>query len=232
VHRKIIVFFFACSLIHFLYGGPATITGNKMNILQKGDILEFIGNVKLVQQNINITADRMKSNEKTGMVHGAGNIAIRYSSGTEDTYTWGDTADYNKNTGSGIITGNVKVKRTLSKSTTDVVNLTCDKLELFEFGDRFHAIGNVKVNQPFMVATSSEAFYDHKSKEIMLIGGSPKIVKSDSKGNSEYSGDRIIIVTDREVFTVLGNTKTKIGTNRVEVIQTSSTVNKAYGNQN
>jgi lipopolysaccharide transport protein LptA len=200
------------SLIHLftcLYCESATITGDKMKMLQKGDILEFIGNVKLVQQNLTITADKMKSNEKTGMVEGYGNITVKYSSGTENTYAWGDKAEYNKNSGSGIFTGNIKVKRIL-RDTTDSLDLTCDELEVFEFGDRFHAIKNVRITQPYTVATSSEAFYDHKTEEILLTGGPPKIIRTDEKGHSEYSGDKIAIVTDTEEFTVLGNVKTKM----------------------
>ena len=206
--------FFTLYTLHFtLYtvfsGEPATITGNKMKMLQKGDILEFIGNVKLVQQNLTITADKMKSNEKTGMVEGYGRITVKYSSGTENTYAWGDTAEYNKNSGSGIFTGNIKVKRVL-QDTTGSLDLTCGELEVFEFGDRFHAIENVWINQLYTVATSSEAFYDYKTKEILLTGGPPKIIRTDEKGHSEYSGDKIAIVTDKEIFTVIGNVKTKM----------------------
>ncbi|PIU82918.1 MAG: hypothetical protein COS68_06855 [Elusimicrobia bacterium CG06_land_8_20_14_3_00_38_11] len=201
------------SLIHLftcLYaGGPATITGDKMKMLQKGDILEFIGNVKLVQQNLTITADKMKSNEKTGMVEGYGHITVKYSSGTENRYAWGDTAEYNKNSGSGIFTGNVKIKRILG-DTTDSIDLTCEELEVFEFGDRYHAIKNVRISQEYTVATSSEAFYDNETKEIFLTGGPPKVVRTDEKGHSEYSGDKIAIDTKKEVFTVLGNVKTKM----------------------
>ena len=206
--------FFILYTLHFtLYtvfsGEPATITGDKMKILQKGDILEFIGNVKLVQQNLTISCDKMKSNEKTGMVEGYGNITVKYSSGTENTYAWGDTAEYNKNSGSGIFTGNIKVKRIL-RDTTNSLDLTCDKLEVFDAGNRFHAIKNVRITQPYTVATSDEAFYDQKTKEILLLGGPPKVVRADEKGYSEYSGDKISIITDTEVFTILGNVKTKI----------------------
>ena len=211
--------FFILYTLHFtLYtafsGEPATITGDKMKMLQKGDILEFIGNVKLVQRNLTITADKMKSNEKTGMVEGYGNITVKYSSGTENTYAWGDTAEYNKNSGFGIFTGNVKIKRTVSQNNmgtdTNVIDLTCEELEVFEFGDRYHAIKNIQINQEYTVATSDEAFYDHKTKEILLTGGPPKIVMTDEKGHSEYSGDKIAIVSDKEIITVIGNVKTKM----------------------
>lgn len=205
-------YFFIFSFSRFLFCAPATITGDKMKMLQKGDILEFIGNVKLVQQNLTITADKMKSNEKTGMVEGYGSITVKYSSDTENTYAWGDTAEYNKNNGSGIFTGNVKVKRTVSKKPkdTDSIVLTCEKLEIFDFGDRYRAIKNVQINQEYTVATSSEAFYDNKTKEIFLTGGPARIIRNDENGHSEYSGDKISIVTDKEKFTVLGNVKSKM----------------------
>lgn len=201
------------TLYTVFFGEPATITGNKMNILQKGDILEFVGNVKLVQQNLTITADEMKSNENTGMVYGKGNIAVHYSSGTENTFAWGGMAEYDKNSGAGIFTENVKVKRVLSQNTEEVVNLTCEKLEIFEFGNRFHAIKNVKIIQPQTQATSDEAFYDHKTKEILLTGGPPKIIKTDEEGHSQRliaSGDKVAIITDKEIITVSGNVKTKM----------------------
>ncbi|MEW6555786.1 MAG: LptA/OstA family protein [Elusimicrobiota bacterium] len=199
------------SLIYCLYAGEqATITGDQMKILSKGEILEFIGNVKFTQQNLTISADKMKSNEKTSVISGTGNIYICYSSGTSVTYSWGDEAEYNKNNGQGILKKNVKVKRTLSQNTTDVIELKCEELEIFEFGDRFHAIQNVKISQSETEAFSKEAFYDHKTNEILLLGGPPKIVRTDADGVSEYSGDKIVLAVDKETVSIIGNVKTKI----------------------
>ncbi|PKM92938.1 MAG: hypothetical protein CVU80_00705 [Elusimicrobia bacterium HGW-Elusimicrobia-4] len=210
---QIFLLFLICNLqsaiCNRLYCEPAMITGNQMKMLQKGDILEFIGNVKFVQQNLTITADKMKSNEKTGIVEGYGNITVHYSSGSQNTYAWGNNAKYNKNSGFGIFTGNIKVKKILH-DTTASLDLTCDELEVFEFGDRFHAIKNVKIIQPQTEATSNEAFYNHKTKEILLTGGPPKITKFDEKGQTEFSADQITIVTDKEVITSSGNVKAKM----------------------
>ncbi|MFH1540868.1 MAG: LptA/OstA family protein [Elusimicrobiota bacterium] len=227
--KRSLLLSFAITVTYFLFPilffciEPTTITGDKMRILQKGDILEFLGNVKLVQQNLTICADEMKSNEKTGIVEGCGNITIHYSSGTENTFAWCDVAEYDKNNGVGIFTGNVKVKKTLhrpsvkkkselSKSliNTDDIDLTCEKLKIFESGNSFHAIKNVKIIQPQMQTTSNEAFYDTKTKEIFLTGGHPKTVRTDDKGYFEYSGDKIFLTVDKETVTILGNVKAQI----------------------
>ena len=257
---------------------PATITGDKMKILSKGDIMEFIGHVKLIQDNLEITSDNMKSNNKTDVVSARGNVYvhyssgtsntyawseeaeynkndgsgvfsvnvktkrylsdnttdfinltcdrlelsktdvvsakgnvyIHYSSGTSNTYAWSEEAEYNKNDGSGVFSVNVKVKRFLSESTTDFVNLTCDKLELFDFGKKLHAVKNVKISQAATETQSNEAFYDRKSNEILLLGGPPKITRTEDTGYSEYSGDKITMLLGRETVEILGNVKTKM----------------------
>ena len=214
--NKFLFIFFLLPTSYFLLPiyatEPATITGDKMKILQKGDILEFIGNVKFVQrkQNLTITADEMKSNEKTGVVLGKGNICIYYSSGTDTMYGWGDNAEYNKNSGKGVFTGNIKLRRVITQNTTGEINLTCEELEVFEFGDSLHAKKNVKIFQPQIVSYSDEAFYDHKINEILLLGGPPKIIKTEENSTLEYSGDKITIAIDKEIVSIAGNVKTKM----------------------
>lgn len=199
------------SLSVCIYAGePATITGNKMNILSKGEIMEFIGNVKLVQENLVITANEMKSNEKTGIVAGKGDVAICYSSGSTKTYAWAKTAEYNKNSGNGVVSGDVKVKRVLADDTTNAVNLTCEELEIFEFGERLHTAKNVKIFQKQTEAHGEEAFYNHEIDEILLLGGLPKVTRAEDDGYVECTGDRIYVGNGKETITVLGDVKTKI----------------------
>ncbi|MBN1384974.1 MAG: LPS export ABC transporter periplasmic protein LptC [Elusimicrobia bacterium] len=199
------------SLTHCLYAGePATITGDRMKILSKGDIMEFIGNVKLVQKNLKITANKMISNEKTGAVSGKGDVVIRYSSGTTTTYAWAKTAEYNKNSGDGVISGDVKVKRVLSDDTTNAVNLTCGELEIFEFGERLHTVNNVRIFQNQVEAQGAEAFYNHKIDEILLLGGTPKIIRKGEKEYIECTGDKIYVGNSKETITITGSVKTRI----------------------
>jgi len=189
---------------------PTTITGDRMKILSKGDVMEFIGNVRFTQRNMEIIADEMKSNDKNGEITGKGNINIIYSSGTIRAHGWADNAEYNKNTGSGIFYGNVKMKRLLTDNTTNVINMTCDKLEMSDFGDKFHAVKNVRIFQEDAEMLSDEAFYDQNSDEITLLGGPPKIIRADEKNYSEYTGDKIILSLSKEILTILGNVKSKM----------------------
>ncbi|MDD5688065.1 MAG: LptA/OstA family protein [Elusimicrobia bacterium] len=269
-----------CFFTNIIYSGePIMITGDRTKILQKGDIVEYIGNVKLVQENIKVKADEMKSNERTGIITSSGNICVQYSSGTTETYTWGNTAEYNKNTGSGVILGNVKakrflsqnttsvmeltsekleifnygedfhatknvyiqyssattntnvwgetaefnknsgsgvildnvkVKRYLSQCTTDFIEMTCEKLEIFNFGENLHAMKNVNFFKEQTKTQSDEAIYDQKAGTLLLLGGPPKLTRVEDKNSSEYTGDKILLEIEKEKITISGNTKTKM----------------------
>jgi len=191
-------------------GEPATITSDRMKILSKGEVSDFIGHVKLVHKNLTINSDEMKMNEKSGDASGSGNIYINYSSGTTVTNVWGNAALYNRNTGNGTVTGDVKVKRELTPGTTDVLNLTCDKLEIFNSGERLHAVNNVKIFKTGTEAYGNDAFYEHKNNELLLTGRPAKIKRVDGKTVSEYSGDKVHIDINTEAVTITGNVKTKV----------------------
>ncbi|OGS45963.1 MAG: hypothetical protein A2539_06515 [Elusimicrobia bacterium RIFOXYD2_FULL_34_15] len=208
----IIIFFInvCCFVFSADKNEPTTITGDKMKILSKGDIMEFLGNVKFKQKNLEIIADEMKSNDKNGEITGKGNINIHYSSGMTNINGWADEAQYSKNSGSGIFFGNVKMKRFLTNNTTDVVNMTCEKLEISDFGEKFHAIKDVKIFQEGTEMLSDEAFYDKKTDELLLLGGPPKIIRRDEKNYSEYTGDKIILALEKEILTILGNVQSKM----------------------
>jgi len=188
----------------------ATITSDRMKMLSKGEVSDFIGHVELVHKNLTMTSDEMKLNEKDGDVSASGNIYIHYSSGAAVTYVWGDEARYNKNTGNGLVSGDVRVKRELTPGTTDVINLTCDNLEIFDSGDRLHAVKNVKIFKADTEAAGSEAFYEHKTNKILLVGKPATIKKMEGKTLSEYSGDKVNIDVNTETVAITGSVKTKV----------------------
>jgi len=191
-------------------GDASTITSDKMKIVSKGEVSDFTGNVELIHKNLTINSDEMKLYEKAGDAFAEGNIYIHYSSGSAVTNVWGDTAKYNKNTGNGLVSGNVKIKRELTPGATDVINMTCNELEILDFGDRLHAIKNVKILKMDVDASGSEAFYEHKTNEILLVGKPATIKKTEGKTTSEYSGNRVHIDVKTETVTISGSVKTKV----------------------
>lgn len=198
------------SAISVYAGETATITSDRMKILSKGEVSDFIGHVVLIHKTLAINSDGMKMNEKSGDASAAGSVYIKYSSGTSVTNVWGDTAKYNKNTGNGSVFGNVKIKRELTPSATDVINITCDELEIFDSGERLHAIKNVKINKSGTDAAGSEAFYEHKTNEILLLGKPAVIKKTEGSTQSEYSGDKVHIDVETETVSITGSVRTKV----------------------
>jgi len=188
----------------------ATITSDRMKILSKGEVNDFLGHVKLVHVGLTINSDEMKADERTGDTSARGDIYIFYSTGAAVTHVWGDDAKYNRGTGRGLVTGHVRVKRELTPGTTDVINMTCDELEIFDSGARLHAIKNVRIFKPDTDAFGSEAFYEHKSDELLLTGSPAKIKRTDGKTISEYSGDKVHVNINTGTITITGRVKTKV----------------------
>ncbi|OQA91537.1 MAG: lipopolysaccharide transport periplasmic protein LptA [Elusimicrobia bacterium ADurb.Bin231] len=189
---------------------PLTITSDKMKIISQGEVSEFIGNVLIVQGNLTIKADVVKANDKTGLISAKNDIIVHYSSDSVSTYAWGDSAEYDKNRSTGVLIGNVRVKRHLSESATDFVTLTCDRLDIMSAGERLRGIGNARIVHPSGIAESDEVFYDNAKDEIILSGTPARIQKHDGGTSTEYYGDRIILDIKTENVTITGNVRTKI----------------------
>jgi lipopolysaccharide export system protein LptA len=190
--------------------GPATITSDRMRVLSKGEINEFIGHVKLDHENLIITSDEMKAEEKSGLVSAKGNLEVIHSSGTVKMYVWGDRAEYNRNTGSGYVTGEVRAKRNLRPDTTETIDLTCERLEIYDAGERLTAIKKVIITQSGSVARGDKAYYEHRINRIKLFGSPASVRRIDGTTVSEYNGDIINIDLAGENVSITGNVKTKI----------------------
>ncbi len=188
----------------------ATITSDGMKILSKGEVNDFTGHVKLVHCGLTINADEMKADEKTGDTTAGGDVCVVYSTGAAVTHVWGDSAKYNRNTGQGLVSGHVRVVRELTPGTTDVINMSCGELEIFDSGERLHAVKNVKISRPGTDAFGSEAFFEHKSDEIILTGSPAKIKRTDGNTGSEYSGDKVHVNINTGHITITGSVKTKV----------------------
>jgi len=90
------------------------ISGRQMNLLNKGDAVEFVGGVKLVRGNDFLSAERMVSEEKKGLTHAWGDVYMSRRS-TETGVVmeaWADEAEYDSNSSSGTLWGHERVART------------------------------------------------------------------------------------------------------------------------
>jgi lipopolysaccharide export system protein LptA len=100
------------------------ITGERMNLLRKGEAVEFVGSVKMVRGTDFLSADRMVSDEKKGLVQAWGNVYLRREVPEENLRweAWGEEGAYNNEVGSGTLMGKKKqtrVRRTYVTPRTD-----------------------------------------------------------------------------------------------------------------
>lgn len=173
-----------------------------MEILQKEDVISFIGNVELVQGKNKIIADRMKSFEKKGIVEGDGNVHfIGTTEEGEKLEIFGGKVVYNKNKDYGVITKNPKLIRKIENSPEEKpVTLICNKIEIYLDKEEIIAWGNVQISREGMKGQGEKGFYFHKAKKMTLTGN-PQIFREDGKNESLYKADEIIIlINDRKIF--------------------------------
>lgn len=80
----------------------AVITGDKMEILNRGQIVEYTGNVKLTHEKNVLAADFMRSDEKNNFVDAEGNVQYILQTDTvTQTEIYSGKANYDVNNSSG-----------------------------------------------------------------------------------------------------------------------------------
>ncbi|MGQ0644599.1 MAG: LptA/OstA family protein [Elusimicrobiota bacterium] len=89
------------------------ITGARMTLLRKGEAVEFSGGVKLKRGSDFLSADRMVSEEKTGLIEAYGRVYLKRDSPEEGLRWegWGDKGAYETKASSGTLRGGKKPAR-------------------------------------------------------------------------------------------------------------------------
>jgi lipopolysaccharide export system protein LptA len=115
------------------------ITGGRMNLLRKGDAVEFVGGVTLVRGKDRLAAERMVSEEKRGLVKAWGDVRLRRDMPAEGVRweAWADEGAYDTRASSGTLRGKkraVRVKRSplVARSTEPVVYLEAERMTFFQ----------------------------------------------------------------------------------------------------
>ncbi len=86
------------------------ITGKRMNLIDKGKAVEFVGGVKLRRGSDFLSADRMVSDEKRGVTRAWGRVYLRRDLPEEGVLweAWGERAVYDSHEQSGTLWGKPK----------------------------------------------------------------------------------------------------------------------------
>ncbi len=181
-------------------GRPAPktiITGSRMNLLNKGDAVEFVGGVKVVRGNDSLSADRVLSEEKKGLVHAWGNVYLRRNVPEENIKleAWSQEAAYNTDTSSATLR-NKGSQAKLRRS------------DLSSDGERLSKTSYLEMKAVRMTFFEST---DPRPSAVMgypLVSTAPVAASTSTFGAMEAQGD--VYVFSQEVSTSAPTKKTEI----------------------
>jgi lipopolysaccharide transport protein LptA len=182
------------------------ITGERMEVLDKGAITRFLGNVKLVKGKDIITSDVMEHYEKKNFVIGKGNIHFTAYPGESITLeAFSNQLTYDINNKESILTGSPRLIRTEGENYEDRVKIEGKVIKLFGKEKRVYVEGDARVEYKEITATGKFLDYNYETKEIVLYGDSPHINQNNEQVKGDYSAEVITIFIDEERIIMEGN---------------------------
>jgi len=184
------------------------ITGEKMEVLERGEITRFLGKVKLVKGKDVITSDIMEHYEKKNYVIGKGKVHFTtYPGESIKLETFSNQLTYNVNSKESILTGNPKLIRIDEENSEDRVKIEGEVIKLFGNEKKVHVEGDAKLEHKEITAAGKFLDYDYEIKKIVLYGDSPHIYQNNEQVKGDYSAEVITIFIDEERITMEGNVK-------------------------
>ena len=190
---------------------PVNITGERMEVLGRGEITRFLGNVKLVREKDVITSDIMEHYEKKNYIVGKGNVHfIAYPEESIKLEAFSDRLTYNVDNEKSILTGNPELIRIDEENPEDRIKMEGEVIKLLGNEKKVHVQGDARVEHGKMTATGNLLDYDYEIKKIVLSGNSPRIYQDDEQVKANYSAEAITIFIDEQRVIMEGNVKASI----------------------
>lgn len=164
-------------------------------------IIALKGNVKFVQGDTVVIADKVDYRESTKTAQASGNLKIT----DPQSVSTGDACTVNFEQKKATLTGNVRMaarpkpkqakpaddkSKSLKAEWKDEVVVTCDKIDYFYKEKRAEAAGNLKIVQKDRVLTANTATYLGK-EEIVKLSGS--IQAKDEKKKHNFSAPKVTV---------------------------------------
>jgi len=204
-------FIFVSSVVAETPKETVNITGQRMEVLEKGEITRFLGNVKLFKGKDIITSDIMEHYEKKGRVIGKGNVHV--TTHPEESITleaFSDQLTYDINRKKSILTGSPQLIRIDEENPEERIRIEGAIIELFEKEKRVHVNGDARVENGEMTAIGKFLDYDYETKKIVLCGEFPHIYQDSEEVKGDYSAEVITIFTDEQRVIMEGNVRASI----------------------
>lgn len=182
-----------------------------MEVLERGEITRFLGNVKLVSDRDIITSDIMEHYEKKNYVVGKGNVHFTaYPEESIKMEGFSDRLTYNVDNKNSVLTGNPKLIRIDEDNPQDRIRMEGEVIKLSGNEKKIHVQGDARVEHGKITATGRLLDYDYEIKRIVLSGDSPRIYQDDEQVKADYSAEIITIFIDEDKVIMEGNVKASI----------------------
>jgi lipopolysaccharide transport protein LptA len=178
-----------------------TITGDSMELRDKGAVTVFSGGVKLLRDSSMLLGDTMVYHKKTGAAEITGNVMLRFRSESGDTVmAKADNGTYSEQERVGRLWGHPQIVRT-SNDEAGQVNVYAREVDFNEATGNMKASGDVHIVQYQTEAWSQEAQFEQQAKHVVLSGDRPVMTRKDSDAWGEYEADAIdIFYADKKVI--------------------------------
>jgi len=190
---------------------PTNITGERMEVLRRGEVTRFLGNVKFIRGGDVVTSDVMEHYEKKNYVVGKGNVHLTaYPEESVKLEAFSEQLTYDLESRKSILTGDPELIQIDEENPENKVKVEGEVIEVLGKEKTVHAEGDARVETAEMTATAKLLDYNYETRKIILAGNSPHIYQDDQHVRGDYWAEVITIFIDEERVIMEGNVKASI----------------------
>ncbi len=181
------------------------LTADQVNYDKDNDLMIFIGNVVIIQEDTTLTAAQASFNVDTKI----GQISENVKLIKEDITITGETLEAFLNEKRYIFENQVELvqEREDNEGQPDNVTWVCQKLEIFTDTKNMTATGDVMISKRDYTITALEAIYNDAEDKIFLTG---QVKIEEVENNRRISGDRAVFFIGDDRLEVTGNVRSSI----------------------
>jgi len=181
------------------------LTADQVNYDKENDLMVFIGNVVIIQEDTNLTAGKASFDVDTKI----GQISENVKLIKEDITITGETLEAFLNDKRYIFENQVELVQEREDNAGEPDNVTwlCQKLEIFTDTKNMTATGEVMISKKDYTITAQEAIYNDAEDKISLTG---QVRIEEVENKRQISGDQAVFYIDDDKLEVIGNVRSSI----------------------
>lgn len=181
------------------------LTADQVNYDKENDLMVFIGNVVIIQEDTNLTAGKASFDVDTKI----GQISENVKLIKEDITITGETLEAFLNDKRYIFENQVELVQEREDNVGEPDNVTwlCQKLEIFTDTKNMTATGEVMISKKDYTISAQEAIYNDAEDKISLTG---QVRIEEVENDRQISGDQAVFYIDDDKLEVTGNVRSSM----------------------